>query len=1025
MRKISKLLTTGLLSLLAGGQVSAAIPSNMSVTPSNNSTVQSITEIRVTYNGYYDLEASKSTPFTIGDKSYSYNNGDYTYSWDFQGNDTYVIKLAEPYTTEGTVQISFPKGFFFYDNGYSYIECDAISWSVTIEGGGGTDPDPDPEIPATAIPSGYTVTPTPDSTVESISEITITSRSDENFTVYPKAKFKIDGVELELNTDFTTTVSGAFNDLLTIKLNTPITEEGTHVIDIPAGFFWYEVGWYNEEDSDPFVWSVTIEHNGGGDTPDPDTPEIPESYVPYYFTVTPGDEATVEELKVIRVDYYNSSPWEEFYANTSVTFTIDGKPYTRNDYSGKYDGDYSYVITLNDAITTPGVHTISIPEGYFTSEIVSEQDLQRILWSVIIPDNGSNNPDTPEVPEANIPSYFTVTPENGATVSSLSTISVEYHPSSMWDELIARFMTRTFTIDGNTYGKDDITTSWSNDEFTFIVTLNEPITTEGVHTISFPEGYFYIDGFPERDLDAVSWSVIVSNNGGGTPEPTGPEFTITPADGSTVEGLYTIVVTSDDVNYFSPNSRVKLQINGSDIETTASVSGTESNILTYTLTSPIETAGTYNVTIPAGAFSYYDANDEQQTSEAFSFTVNVTAPKGEFTPIENVGVIIEPEQGEYPSLTEFHLIFTGSHYFPDLNSFYPIYLKNEETGENVAQLSGVEGSAYTDIFLVLPEPVTAEGHYILDIPEGAIYDYDDYDMPAMQFRYWVDGSGTVEVPQETVYADPENGSTVAALSEVVLTFPGMSEVFASGPQKKDIKVTCDGEEVETEVSFNFDSSIDVSQIIMNFSPALTDEGNYQIYVPSYVLSLGITQFDTRWNNEFTLSYTVAPEMEILSISPADGSELEELSNIKITLASASILQDVEGISTVIGSYENGVPSGEAGPENSWTGNAVSALQYILTPVDANGDAIEIEAPEGQTLFVLLPAGLFTLESDDSAESEAITLAYVGKFTTGIDSIVNDEDAEIYTLDGIRVNDMKPGNIYVIRKGNKMIKSIGK
>ena len=870
-----------------------------------------------------------------------------------------------------------------------------------------------------SVPSNFTVTPAPGSTVEEISVITIDVDNGYN-DVYAETSsgtFTINGQAYGKD-DFTFSWPN-FENMLRIQLNTPITAPGEYTISFPYGYFYDD---WDAPVGGAAEWTVTIE--GQEDTP-------PASSIPSYFSVTPADGSTVDELKTISVKY---SGYNEFIASfMSKTFTIDGTEYSykNGDFTFQYLGLYedTFQITLANGITTPGSHYISFPKGYFYEDGGVLKDLDAVAWSVIIEGNGGGDtPTNPEKPETVIPYTYTVTPEPDSTVEQITTITIY----SRSDDEFVIYPSATFKIDGNTLKRNtDFTAAVSGDYDDLItITLNTPVSSAGLHVIEIPAGFFYY-GMWEDDNDPFVWSVTVEGNGGGDgPEPGTPSipanFTVTPADGNSVEGLTTISITSDEYTYFSPNARVKIAVDGSDVETTSSVSGTLSNVLTYTLTTPVEEIGEYTVTIPAGAFTYYDTADVMQTSEVFSFKVNVIAPQGEFIPFENPGVIVEPEQGEYPSLTEFHLTFMGSHYFPETNGFFPIYLKNEDTGENVAQLRGLEGGAYTDIYLVLPEPVTAKGHYILDIPEGAIYDYDDYDMPAMKFRYWVDGSGTVEVPQETLYAYPSDGSTVAKLDKIILDFPNMTEVFASGPQKNDIKVTCNGEEVDTNISFSFDNTNYTSEINVLFNPALTAEGNYEIYFPAYVFSLGATQFDTRWNYEFTLHYTVAPEMRIESITPANGSELEVLDKITVKLVSGSILQNEEEITTVIGTLVDSVPQGAEGPEAFWSGSAKSALEYVLTPCDALGQPMEIQIPVGETLFVMLPAGLFTLPSDTSAESPAVMLAYSCTETTGIDSInLNNEEIEIYTIDGIRVNEMQPGKLYIIRSAGKTLKRVGK
>lgn len=707
-----------------------------------------------------------------------------------------------------------------------------------------------------AIPKNFEVAPAPGATVEEISTISITYDSYYEFYASTSTgTFTIDGTSYGKNdisykwTNYETTIE--------ITLNTPVTAAGEHTIVFPDGYFYDDY----DDTFGEFNWTVTIEGNT-------DTPAVPEASIDPKLTVSPENGATVSELSEITVTY--TVGYEIYCSFMSKTFTINDKEYSykNGDYDVDFEGknDEIAIIVLTTPITTAGQYTLTFPAGYFYDDYSFNS--KECKWTVNVEGGGTDTPPAVEVPDPVIPKNFSVSPENGTVLPLIETFSVTYN--SYYD-YYAGFYSQTFNINDKAYSykNGDYTFGWSSNDSEFIVTLTTPITTPGLYTITFPDGYFYDDW--DETFGEISWTLVV--DGDDTPDEEGipAGFTVTPAEGFAVESLTKVIISSKGYTGFTATENVSLTVGDGEQATTAAVSGTDKNVLTLTLTTPVTTTGEYKVVVPAGAFSYL-SGEETKTSAKFTFTVNVAGAANEFTPIETVGVTVDPEQGVYAALQSFRLMFHSS-YFPETNANYPIYLKNEVTGENVAQLKGVDGTAVYDIYLNLPEVLTEEGHYILDIPEGAIYDYNDTDYPAMQFRYWISKEGDVVIEEENVYTTPANGSTVAQIEDIVITFPDMTEVFSNGPSQKDITVKCGGEAVDAKFSFSI-SGVDQSDIKMIFNPALTEDGDYEISFPAQVFNLGVTQFETRWSNAFTLTYKVDSSLKVEDVDVEGTSEAE-------------------------------------------------------------------------------------------------------------------------------------------------------
>lgn len=342
-------------------------------------------------------------------------------------------------------------------------------------------------------------------------------------------------------------------------------------------------------------------------------------------------------------------------------------------------------------------------------------------------------------------------------------------------------------------------------------------------------------------------------------------WSVQPGDGDNVEEIKTFVVKHTTGRFDTYVNR-KVVINGTDYPITQKVTGTYDDVNTITLQQDAITAdGTYNVVIPSGTFDYnYNwMTDEGDPNPEISFTLTIgggdtPGPEpGDFTPIDNPYYIISPEQGVVGKIQEFTVEYQRSALFPEGYGSNKPVLVNEKTGQTVATFSVEEGGGMRDVILTLPEPYTVPGKYLVNIPDNGICGYDDVDWPAASFRYVIDGSVTPEDPQETVSAYPESGTSVTSLDEILLYFPNIAEVYASGPAKDNVTVTRDGNPTDITATFNLDpTTMDTGEIGLRLSPALTETGEYEIHVPARALSLSVATFDSRYNYEFTLKYTV-------------------------------------------------------------------------------------------------------------------------------------------------------------------------
>ena len=476
-------------------------------------------------------------------------------------------------------------------------------------------------------------------------------------------------------------------------------------------------------------------------------------------------------------------------------------------------------------------------------------------------------------------------------------------------------------------------------------------------------------------------------------------WTVTPDDGSTVTEIKSFQLYRNNGN-FDPYVGCKIKINDVEFEIEQKVTGTFNDTNTITIKAdPITAKGTYNIVVPSGTFDidYNWMMEEGDPNPEISFTLYIgdngggggdNPDPGEFTPIVNEYYTITPAQGRVAQIKDFTVQYDRSGLFPEGYVANPPKLINETTGDAVATFKVIEGGGLHDVILQLDEAYTTPGTYLVRIPDESISDYMDEAWPAADFRYVIDPSLTPDIPQENVVATPESGSTVDGIDQLMLYFPNMYSIYASGPAKDGVKVKMNGLPLEgVTASFEFDSmTMGDGEIGLKFTPALSKAGEYEIYGPANALSLEISTFDTRYNNEFTLSYTltgmvvagdkftvapltykvVDPAAHTCEVTwPSDESEYAGVTSIPATVAWNGQTWDVTAVGRLAFSQVTGI-SEITLPESIKTiGDAAfweSSLSKITIP--ASVTTIEGSAFESSELTeITIPETVTSLGTD--------------------------------------------------------------
>ncbi|MDE7096109.1 MAG: hypothetical protein K2O47_01285 [Muribaculaceae bacterium] len=226
------------------------IPSNFSVDPEDGETVAELSVITIEATRWNEIETVDGTLLYINGV-----NVEYTAKTAGEDSEFLIITLTTPIKEDGEYTIFVPKGFFNY---YGDLTSSAFKWTVFVDSSyDPEDPDPeqpeDPTIGETYIPAGFHVSPEPDSEVDAIDSITITTDYSDIYLPNELTSIKVNGIP--------TAVTATANwDTMTITLTEEITEPGYYTIVIPAGSFRWADTVY--EDSETFTFTLHVKGNG-------------------------------------------------------------------------------------------------------------------------------------------------------------------------------------------------------------------------------------------------------------------------------------------------------------------------------------------------------------------------------------------------------------------------------------------------------------------------------------------------------------------------------------------------------------------------------------------------------------------------------------------------------------------------------------------------------------------------------------------------------------------------------------------
>lgn len=501
-------------------------------------------------------------------------------------------------------------------------------------------------------------------------------------------------------------------------------------------------------------------------------------------------------------------------------------------------------ITLAEPVTEPGFLSLYIPEETFTAT-----------------EDGTFNPELTSpitvLAPTNTFAFESTTPADNANLLELSTVKVTYAD-------VPTLATEGASVDViNTETSTAVTTATvaydAEDWNSVVFTLAAAITTPGTYTLTIPDEFIWNSQYNESAEDNG-----VSQGATYTPATTltftviGPiaPISITPADQSEVESFTSATITfEEDVTYDELIEVTIAQRNGLYYQkATVSVDGA-----TVTVSAPeeITEAGTYAISVPAGAFSTTDG----RTNEAFTTMFTITEPAGPADTFVYTSVVPADgsEVAELSSIT-----VTYPQWVCDYINETPFNVVDAESNV-VTTASLTYNDNWEDVVIVLEEPITAEGTYTITVPAGYIYSNEGYDPSAADKGV---SNGAIYNPEFTltytvkaasepintfVYksVDPANESVVKELGDITITFPAN---VANEVTDTPINVinSEDGSTVTT-ATLGFPLGEGYDKVVLRLTAAVKENGTYTITVPEgYIYDYD----EAICNPEFTLTYTV-------------------------------------------------------------------------------------------------------------------------------------------------------------------------
>lgn len=332
-------------------------------------------------------------------------------------------------------------------------------------------------------------------------------------------------------------------------------------------------------------------------------------------------------------------------------------------------------------------------------------------------------------------------------------------------------------------------------------------------------------------------------------------------------------------------------------------------------------------------------NAEEEQSSLFGFVLDLTDNYG-YNVYENYnGAIASP--GKNPAQ-----LFVYDEVRAEWSIYSDLVLAQNEAGEYRNEDGKIE-------FTLPYYPVETSGRYKVVIPNDAVvFEYYGSNMgiTACEAEYVLKS----DVAPYTVETDPAQGD-VPFIDDIKVTFTDSwmsgAYIYAWPAEKAAAAFDKDGNLV-AYANMTTEYAADWSMYhLIDFEPPITDLGEYRVVVASDVIC---TDYDGVGDNEsFELNFNVIGGDPVLTVTPADGEKVKELTKFAFTWAGATSLEvDPE---LMVGGAKLYAVNGD---------DKVLQSELICAPAgtkSATLDVMDLSTPMLNGQYVLeIPEGLFTV-----------------------------------------------------------------
>lgn len=396
-----------------------------------------------------------------------------------------------------------------------------------------------------------------------------------------------------------------------------------------------------------------------------------------------------------------------------------------------------------------------------------------------------------------------------------------------------------------------------------------------------------------------------------------PDFIVTPADGSTVAKLDTIVVEflgsgsiegGIDRSYNVGNAKVIVyDKDGNEVahvkDTYNYIPDDKMNDFEYVSTkmyiyldNTIKTAGDYTLVVPKGYLilgtGFYNYNNKATT---LHYTVN----DGSATElVKNLAPIaVSPDTtstSKVQQLSTITLTYDENVVInPNIDGQITVVSKTDRSVVTTAS-AAVNADDSTKVIITLADAITAEGNYTVVVPEGMIgnkdYEASSYTLGRCNVEYALDYGVGEPAPVAGLEADPAPGN-VTSLKRIVLTFTNYSVV---GPTYDSSVGSIELRDATGAKVVGATSDIDwtieeQNKIPVDLDSEVTAEGKYTLHIPAgfYVLGEMYDEYSPEINLVYTIGGGEVTAVEVASIGALR--DVEDGAAVKLTLADAQAI----------------------------------------------------------------------------------------------------------------------------------------